>query len=607
MAQRIHRLSDATISRIAAGEVLERPASAVKELVENALDAGATRIRVEIGGGGKIVLRVLDDGHGMPPEDLPLAVERHATSKLDESDIFDIRHFGFRGEALASIGSVARLSITSRTRAGDGWRLEVEGGRVGAPKPASATPGTVVEVRDLFYATPARLKFLRTDGAETQAVADVVRRLALAHPSIGFELWEVSDAKPRPLLRAAPTSGDGLEEGRARAVQILGQEVMARAVRIDAERDGLRLTGWAGLPDTARGTANAQYLFVNRRPVRDKALAGALKAAYQDLLPHARHPVAALFLDLPPEAVDVNVHPAKAEVRFRDPGTVRGLLVGAVRHALAQEGHRGPAGSVPMASLGPTPFPTDHRPTGYGTRPAFPRPFPDPSGWSEALFAPEAMPPGGRPTASPFDPETGEVIEASGDAYPLGRPLAHLYGRYILAEGTEGLVLVDAHAAHERLVYEDLKAQRAAQGVARQLLLLPEVVGLDPLQAARADEVAPSLAALGLDVEAFGGGAVLVRAVPAALAKADVTALVRDAFDAVDEAGAGADIERRLDAVAARIACHGSVRSGRPLRLEEMDALLRRIERTPHADRCNHGRPTSLALPLAHLDRLFGR
>lgn len=596
----IHRLSESTISRIAAGEVLERPASAVKELIENALDAGATRLRIDIAHGGKSLLQVVDNGHGMTREDLPLAIERHATSKLNEEDIFDIQHFGFRGEALASIGSVARMTVSSRVQGQDAWAISVEGGAVQGIKPTALGEGTTVHIRDLFYATPARLKFMNTDRAETQAISDTVKRLSLASPEVGFELYDGTDGQAKALFRAHAESGDLLEKGRARAGRVLGQDLIGRCLRIDAEREGARLTGWVGRPDATRGTATAQYLFVNGRPVRDKAIAGALKGAYQDLLAHGRHPVAVLFLDVDPERVDVNVHPAKAEVRFRDAGEIRGLIVASIRAALADSGHHGPSGTLNLSNLGTATL---------GHHGAYQAPTPSGGGWRPSLpeghLFEQSLPPSGRPIAEAFDPETGEVLAPS--SHPLGRPIAHLYQTYILAEAADGFVVIDAHAAHERLVYEKLKAQRRASEPASQLLLLPDVVDLDPATAARIPDAAPVLAALGFVVEPFGGSAALVRAVPAMLHNADVKTLVLDALDALDQEGPGADLERRLDAIASRIACHGSVRSGRPLRLEEMETLLRTMEQTPGSDRCNHGRPTSLALKRGDLDRLFGR
>lgn len=605
MPNPIRRLSDTTINKIAAGEVIERPASAVKEMVENALDAGATEIRIDIAQGGKSLIRVHDNGVGIPADELPLAVERHATSKLDEADIFAIAHLGFRGEALASIGSVSRLKLSSRTKGQEGWMVAVEGGAIQPPRPTAHPYGTTVEVRDLFYATPARLKFLGSDRAEMQAISDTVRRLSLCAPEVAISLHDHTDGDTRTLYQAPLETGDLLDKGHARVGRVLGRAVMERCVRLDASREGARVSGWIGLPDTARGSSTAQFIFVNGRSVRDKALSGALKGAYQDLLPSGRHPVAVLFLDVEPEAVDVNVHPTKAEVRFRAAGEIRGLLVASIRTALAESGHRAPAGALPAPSfgpLGPAATPASHTyqapaPRGWSG--------PVPAGQAEALFD-GVLPLAGRPVAPGFDPETGEVF-APPVGQPLGRPIAHLYDTYILAQAEAGLVLIDAHAAHERLVYEGLKAHRAQHGVASQMLLLPEVVDLDRATAGRLEEAIPPLSRLGFVVEPFGGEAALVRAVPAALANAPAKALLIDALDALDAQGAGADLERRLDAVASRIACHGSVRSGRPLRLEEMDALLRAMEATPGSDRCNHGRPTSLALKRGDLDTLFGR
>ncbi len=598
----IRRLSEAAANRIAAGEVIERPASAVKELVENAIDADATRIDVTISDGGKSLIRVEDDGWGIPADELPLALERHATSKIDGNDLVNIHSFGFRGEALPSIGSVARLCITSNSGNG-AWEIISASGEIGAPRPAARGAGTTVEIRDLFSATPARLKFLRTDRAETQAIQDTLRRLALAEPSIGFTLRDSSrDKGARVLFEVPACNGDLFDARAARIRDILGKSFVENAIPIDAERDGLRLRGFAALPTYSRGAVIAQYLFVNNRPVRDRQLSGALRAAYSDLLPRDRHPVAVLYLDCPPGRVDVNVHPAKAEVRFRDPGSVRGLIVSGLRHQLAEHGLR-TATTISAAALGAitathatTPLPP--RPNPYGTRQGFA---------FQAPLEPRSEIPGFaevRPSARVED--GADVAETVAEDAPLGAARAQLHENYILAQTADGIVLVDQHAAHERLVYERLKRQRAQNGVARQALLIPEIVDLGPSANAVLD-VAEKLAELGLVIESFGNGAVCVREIPALLGQPDVAQLIRDIADELIESGTSTALTERLDAILSRIACHGSVRSGRRMTAAEMNALLREMEATPYSGQCNHGRPTWVALGLDDIERLFGR
>ncbi len=580
----IRVLSERTVNRIAAGEVVERPASALKELVENALDAGARRIEVAIEGGGRSLISVSDDGIGMTAAELALAVERHATSKIsDDDDLTAIATLGFRGEALPSIGAVSRLRITSRARGSDAaWTLAVEGGRKGAAEPAALGSGTRVEVRDLFYATPARLKFLKNDRTEAGHILDTLRRLAMAHPEAAFEFTD----EGRMLLKLPAVGGEG--GLRKRLAAILGDEFINNAAAVAAEREGARLSGFAGLPTYSRGTAQQQYLFVNGRPVRDKLLVGALRGAYADVLARDRHPVAALFLDVDPQTVDVNVHPAKAEVRFRDAGLIRGLIVGALKHALAEAGHR-TASTVTTAALG------------------LARP-PLPSSWQHSFSLPA---PRLREAAAVYQaPLPGEVEEIAPppvETPPLGYARAQLHNTYIVAETADGLILVDQHAAHERLVMERMKRQMASSGVARQALLLPEVVELDPAAADRVIARAEELAALGLVVEAFGNGAVLVRETPALLGRADVKGLIMDLADELAEMDAALSLTERLDEVCATMACHGSVRAGRRLTVDEMNALLREMEATPRSGQCNHGRPTYIALSGADIERLFGR
>ncbi|KGJ12874.1 DNA mismatch repair endonuclease MutL [Paracoccus sanguinis] len=595
----IRQLDEAAANRIAAGEVVERPASAVKELVENALDAGARRIDVTIAGGGKRLIRVADDGCGMTAADLPLALSRHATSKIDGSDLLNIRSFGFRGEALPSLGAVGRLTLTSRAAGAEAARIEVAAGRINEVRPAAGNRGTVVELHDLFFATPARLKFLRGDRAETQAIAEVIRRLAMAEPGVGFTLTD-ADAD-RVLFRADPETGEAALS--TRIGRVMGREFVENAVTLDAERDGLRLTGLAALPTYSRGAAVAQHLYVNGRPVRDKLLTGALRAGYFDVLAAGRHPAAVLYLSCDPEGVDVNVHPAKAEVRFRTPEAARGLVVSALRHAMAGAGHRA-ASTGGTAVLGAFRPETPLRPAALAAGWAAQAPLGAAPGLSEA--APDFA-----PAAARIEPDTTEAAPDSPSAHPLGAARAQLHENWIIAQSADGIVIVDQHAAHERLVYERLMAQaEAAQAagapVPGQALLIPEIVDLGDA-AARVLEAADALSRLGLVVEPFGPGCVAVREVPAALGRIDAAALMRDIADDLADTGASDRVQARLDAVLSSMACHGSVRSGRRMSGEEMNALLREMERTPRSGQCNHGRPTWVELKLTDIERLFGR
>jgi DNA mismatch repair protein MutL len=600
----IRRLPEVVVNRIAAGEVIERPAAAVKELVENAIDAGASRIDVTLAEAGRSLIAVVDDGCGMDRDELGLCIERHATSKLPDDDLLRIATLGFRGEALPSIGAVSRLTITSRRRDADtAWSIAVEGGRVGTLAPAAHPPGTRVEVRDLFFATPARLKFLKGDRTEMQQALDAVQRLAMAHPAIAFHVT----ADGRPSLRLAAAQGDLFAARLERVSAVIGRDFFDNALAIDATRviDGMgtvRLTGHAGLPTYHRATAQYQYLFVNGRPVRDKLLAGAVRGAYADFLARDRHPVVALFLEVPPEAVDVNVHPAKAEVRFRDATAIRGLIVGSLRHALAEAGHRAST-TVAIGALGAL-RPHD------APRPSFPswRPAPPSRGLAEAAAA-YLAPLGDLATLSaavaeiePLPPQTAETRR-----YPLGVARAQLHETYIVAQTEDGIVIVDQHAAHERLVYEQMKAALAGGGIKRQVLLIPEVVELDEGAVARLTPRLGEFAELGLIVEPFGPGAVVVREVPALLGETDVRGLIRDLADELAELGSALSLREKLGEVCGTMACHGSVRAGRRLSADEMNALLRQMEATPHSGQCNHGRPTYIELKLADIEKLFGR
>lgn len=617
----IRRLPPETVNRIAAGEVVERPASAIKELVENALDAGAAHIEIQADGGGLSRILIADDGKGIPRDELPLAVERHATSKLEADDAGDvdllrIHTLGFRGEALPSIGSVARLSIITRARdERDAWAIRVEGGdhRPLAPAAFPGPHGARVEVRDLFYATPARLKFMKSERAEAMAISEEIKRQAMAHEAVAFTLS--LDGKTTLRLPAEHPGDDGRLK---RLSALLGRDFEANALLIDQERDGVRLSGYAGLPTYSRGNAAHQYLFVNGRPVKDRLLQGALRGAYADFLARDRHPAAVLFLDIDPLFVDVNVHPAKAEVRFRDPALVRGLIVGALRHALHAAGHRA---STTVAADALSSFQAH---SGASTAPAYSPSSPSAqgfsgwTGWSQPAAAAQVLPGLNERSArvepawdgpvtshdlrvTPYDPPLDPLD------YPLGAARGQLHANYIVAQTRDGLVIVDQHAAHERLVYERMKAQMAEGAVTRQALLTPEVVDLDPAEAERVASRADELAEMGLVVEPFGAGAVLVRETPAMLGDTNVQGLIRDIADDLSEHGQALSLKERLAAICGTMACHGSVRSGRVLSAPEMNALLRQMEATPHSGQCNHGRPTYVELKLHDLEKLFGR
>ncbi|MEP3442865.1 MAG: DNA mismatch repair endonuclease MutL [Sulfitobacter sp.] len=600
----IRQLDETAINRIAAGEVVERPASAVKELVENAIDAGATRITVEYADGGKTMIRVTDDGCGIAGGDLPLALSRHATSKIDGTDLLNIHSFGFRGEALPSLGAVGRLTITSRAEGHEGAEISVTGGKHAAVKPAGLSAGTVVTLRDLFFATPARLKFMRTDRAEAQAISDVIKRLAMAEPFVRFVLRDVSgEGAGREVFRADAQHGDLFDALHGRLRQVLGREFAENSLPIDTERDGFHLTGFAALPTYSRGSAVSQYLFVNGRPVKDKMMTGALRGAYFDFLSRDRHPAAALFVDCDPNLVDVNVHPAKSEVRFREPGVVRGLIVSGLRHALANAGHRA-SSTVADATLGAMrPEPVGEARVYQMDRPSLgartaaytgqaPQGFAETAGMWARVETPSEEP--------PKAPE--ERTE-----YPLGTARGQVHENYIIAQTATGMVIVDQHAAHERLVYEKLKNQMAANGVASQALLIPEIVELTSSARAAVLAVADDLARFGLGVEAFGGDAIAVRETPAILGEVNAAAMIRDIADELEGEGESLLVQARIEAILSRVACHGSIRSGRWMRAEEMNALLREMEATPHSGQCNHGRPTYVELKLSDIERLFGR
>jgi len=586
----IRRLSEGTVNRIAAGEVVERPAAAIKELVENAMDAGATRIDIAASNGGADLLLVEDDGSGMSAADLKLAIERHATSKLPvangEDDLSHIVTMGFRGEALPSIGAVARLTLASRTAEGEAAEIKVDGGKIDGPRPvaflASGQHGTRAEVRELFYATPARLKFLKSTRSEDLAITDMVKRLAMARPDIGFTLS--LDGRKALDLPAEPDLMDGR---LPRLAKIMGRDFGDNAARVEAAREGVSLSGYAGLPTYNRANAAMQFLFVNGRPVRDKLLVGAVRGAYADFLARDRHPALALFVDCDPAFVDVNVHPAKTEVRFRDAGLVRGLIVGALKHAIADSGYRA---STTVASSAMAAF-QRQAPSSY------------PSGNSFAVLREPAP----AMFATPMSARVEEAPVQPVPDTPLGVARAQLHETYVVAQTADGIVIVDQHAAHERLVYERMKKALANGGVARQPLLIPEVVEMDPSEVTRVAARAAELAELGLVIEEFGPDALVVREVPAMLGRLDVKGLVRDLAGEIAETGNALSLKERLEEVSGTLACHMSVRAGRRLNAEEMNALLREMEATPHSGQCNHGRPTYVELKLTDIEKLFGR
>ena len=620
----VRQLPPDMINRIAAGEVIERPASVIKELIENALDAGAKSIEIVAQNGGLSLIRVADDGMGMCEADLSLCVERHATSKLQGTDLLAIHTLGFRGEALPSIGSVAKLKITSRpafqsgqkTGSSQALEVEVNGGMKSGPRPAALNRGTRVEVADLFFATPARLKFMKSERSENMAINDVVKRLAMAHPEVAFTLTVGERASLR-----LPQVMDGDSQGvLARLGRIMGTDFMDDALAIKSMRDDLELTGFAGLPTLNRANAMMQFLFVNGRPVRDKLLAGSVRAAYGDFIPHGRHPLLALFLKLPTGEVDVNVHPAKTEVRFRDAGRVRGLIIGALREALATAGHLSShagggdslnhfhQGGVPRApapqyggSTSPG-WPSQH---GVGPNRTYAPQFA--SHMSDAGQAPLNINNTNLSQPSVDTSSYEQTADPSITAFPLGAARAQLHENYILTQTQDSIIIVDQHAAHERIVYERMKKGLEQNNIARQGLLIPEVIELDPERAALLADKADDFAKLGLYLELFGEGAVVVRETPALLGQCNIKGLVQDLADNLLESDQAFVLQEQLEAVCSTMACHGSVRSGRRLKPEEMNALLREMEQTPGAGQCNHGRPSYVELHLSDIEKLFER
>ena len=596
----IRQLSDAAANRIAAGEVVERPSSAIKELVENSIDAGASRIDISYSDGGKTLIRVKDNGHGIAENQLMLALSRHATSKIDGTDLLNIHTFGFRGEALPSMGAVGRLTITSRIEnVSMGATITVDGGVIHQVRPAPSSIGTIVELRNLFHATPARLKFLRTDRAESGAISDVIKRLAMSEPFIGFTLRDItSGGKGRIIFRADPEAGDLFDAMYGRLSKILGIDFAKNSFRVDAERDGMTLTGYASLPTYSRGSSVSQYIFVNGRPVKDKSLLSALRAAYSDFLHNGRYPLAALFVECDFERVDVNVHPAKAEVRFREPGIVRGLVISALRHALAEEGHRA-SSTVADATLGAfkkseiSNISTNLRMN---------------QSWSREMQNNNLDQVGFSELQNNFSARQAS-IETNNDQISnrLGAARAQVHENYIISQTADGIVIVDQHAAHERLVYEKLKNKMALNGVSSQTLLIPEIIELSEQDSAVLMDLSAELSRFGLSIENFGGNSIVVRETPAILGEVNAKSLILDILDELKDWSESNLVKEKLDAILSRVACHGSIRSGRIMKGEEMNALLREMEITPHSGQCNHGRPTYVKLKLSDIEKLFGR
>ncbi len=598
----IRQLTDDAINRIAAGEVVERPASAVKELIENSLDAGATRIDVTYADGGKTLLRVVDNGTGIQSKYLSLAVSRHATSKIDGTDLLNIHTFGFRGEALPSLGAVGRLKITSRTSDADcAFEITVTGGKIGEVKPAAFASGTIVDLNDLFYATPARLKFLRSDRAESQAIADVVKRLAIAEPKVTFTLRDISKGgEGRLIFKYDPDLGDHWGAMKSRLAEVLGTNFTDNSIMINTEREEIKLFGYAALPTYSRGAAVQQFFFVNGRPIKDKLLIGALRAAYSDLLSSNRYPAAALFIECDPKRVDMNVHPAKAEVRFREPGVVRGLVVSGLKHFLAESGHRS-SNTIGKQMLGAF---TGNISSNPDSKIAYQsvKNFNNQSKFQNLEQV--------KDNAVVIEQINGSIADEEkidDEVFPLGMARAHLFENYILAQRANSLVLVDSHAAHERIIYEKLKELMLKDRIKTQTLLIPEIINLSESDVVRLLEFSDELKSFGLVLEAFGPGAIVVRETPALLGVVNAENLIKDILDELNDSDRSEILKIKIDAILSRISCHGSIRSGRRLKIDEMNALLREMEMTPHSGQCNHGRPTYVELNLSDVERMFGR
>jgi DNA mismatch repair protein MutL len=606
---RVRHLPDYLVNQIAAGEVIERPAAAVKELVENAIDAGATQIDIDVRDGGKSLIVIRDNGFGMSAEEMEAAIQRHATSKLPDDDLVHINHLGFRGEALPSIGSVSRLNIKSKAANQDeAWEISMAGGKRDAPSPTAHGQGTTIEVRDLFYATPARLKFLKTERSEYNAIKDTLQRIAMAFPGIGFKLTHDGTTK----LNLNREQGDLLDQRRERLSAILGRDFGENALPILAEREGIKITGYSSLPTLNRATNQYQYLFINGRPVKDRMLLGCVRAAYMDVLHAGRHPLCALFIEINPEMVDVNVHPAKAEVRFRDAGHIRGLIITALKHALLQGGQTTSStlSNQTLEKMRPANTGYNSLPYTRGSSPAVPYSYAQ-ANVSQGLhenvqnfYQSQEL--------ENFQPSArSEIVEKNNtsiDQHPLGAARAQIHENYIIAQSKDGLVIVDQHAAHERLVYEKLKKQMDENGVKSQGLLVPEVIDMDDSKISLLMDQSKILNKFGLEIEPFGNNSISVQAIPTLLGnKVDTKKLILDILDELDEHETAEKLKKSLYEVLSSAACHGSIRSGRRLNIDEMNALLRQMEETENSGHCNHGRPTVITLDLKDIEKLFGR
>ena len=607
----IKQLDEAAINRIAEGEVIERPSSAVKELIENSIDAGATNIDIDVADGGKTLIRVTDDGCGMMPADLPLAVSRHATSKLNSNDLFNISTFGFRGEALPSLGAVSRLNIKTKGVKTEAAELTVDAGLVSKIKPIALNRGTVIELRDLFYATPARLKFLRTDRTELQEINKIIKSLSIAYPSISFKLRDISQNKDRLLFNVVSEKGVPEEALKQRISRVLDQSFIDNSCVVKAERENFKLSGFVALPTYSRGSTNLQNIYINQRPVKDKILIGAIRAAYSDFLAKDRYPAVVLFLECNPKLVDVNVHPSKLEVRFREPGVVRGLVISAIRHALAEAGHRS-SSTIAGAALGAIQanntvpkslYQMDLNKNGSAKTP--------PSGFLETSETSQIDNVRNQkfnelktPTGAFIDHNREDHLASQ---HPLGAARGQVHENYIIAQTEDSVVIVDQHAAHERLVYEKLKKQMEASNVVRQVLLIPEIIDLSNSDISILIDKKEQLLKSGLVLEEFGENAVIIHETPALLGDFNVKSLILDILDELSKNGSSEKLEEEITSILSRKACHGSIRSGRRLNQEEMNALLREMEVTPYSGQCNHGRPTYIELKLKDIERLFGR
>ena len=607
----IKQLDETAINRIAAGEVVERPSSAVKELIENSIDAGAKSVSIDIADGGKTLIRVIDDGCGMTPTDLPLAVSRHATSKLSTDDLFDISTFGFRGEALPSLGAVSRLNIKTKGIETEGAELTIEAGLTSKVKPIALNRGSVIELRDLFYATPARLKFLRTDRTELQEINKIVKSVAIAYPYISFKLRDISDTRDRIIFSAIAESGNLDDALRKRISKVVDNSFVENSCAIIAEREHFRLSGFAALPTFSRGSTNLQHIYINQRPVKDKILIGAIKAAYSDFLAKDRYPAVVLFLECAPHLVDVNVHPSKLEVRFREPGTVRGLVISAIRHALAEAGHRASStladsalGAMSINSAVPNSMyqmnNKKNRSGGFSSDVVIKKSETDQTDSFGTLGFGELE----TPSSSIANESKDERLSPK---FPLGAARGQVHENYIIAQTEDSVVIVDQHAAHERLVYEKLKKEMENNGVKRQVLLIPEVIEMSNPDVERLIVEKDQLLNSGLAIEAFGENAIIVHETPVLLGDFDVKSIILDILDELSNDGESKKLEEELTSILSRKACHGSIRSGRRLNQEEMNALLREMEITPYSGQCNHGRPTYIELKLSDIERLFGR